>query len=164
MAFLGQSYSTETLPESTGFDPIPAGNYTALITGAELVATKSGSGQYIKIEWTVTGPKHANKKVWQNINIKNANPKAEEIARQQLGEVMRASGLATVQDTDQLITGRDLEVKISIRKSEEYGDSNEIKGVKALSGAMPQQVPQVTQAQPTPQPQAGNSPPWAQNK
>jgi hypothetical protein len=49
------------------------------------------------------------------LNIKNANPKAEEIGRQQLGDIMRAIGLAKVTDTDQLIGGQ-IGIKLEVKE------------------------------------------------
>jgi hypothetical protein len=72
------------------------------------------------------------------LNIKNPNPKAEEIGRQQLGELMRAIGLTTVQDTDQLIGGQ-LSIKLDVRESEQYGASNDVKGYKS-NGTVPTTV------------------------
>lgn len=137
MAFLDQEYSTDSLPQSTkSFDPLPAGWYSATIGGAELKATKAGNGQYIAVRYDITGPTHQGRVVYGNVNIKNPNPEAERIGREQLGDLMRAIGLARVTDTDQLIGGN-LEVKLSVKKSEEYGDSNEVKGFKSLNGSMP---------------------------
>jgi hypothetical protein len=75
--------------------------------------------------------------VFGNLNIKNASTKAEEIGRQQLGEIMRAIGLAKVQDTDQLIGGN-LGIKLSVRTGDYAG--NEIKGFRALNGSAPAPV------------------------
>lgn len=130
MAFLDEEYSVDTLPKSTGnFEPLPEGWYTASITGAEIKATKAGDGKYIAVKYTVTGPTHQGRVVFGNLNIKNASTKAEEIGRSQLGEIMRAIGLAKLQDTDQLIGGN-LGIKLSVRTGEYSG--NEIKGFKAL--------------------------------
>ena len=40
MANLGTTFSRDELPVSQGFEPIPAGWYTATVTGAELKDTK----------------------------------------------------------------------------------------------------------------------------
>ena len=137
MAQLGFTANTDDLPEGGGnFDPIPAGWYTAKVADAELRDTKSGTGQLIAVRHDVLGPSYEGRVVWTNINIKNANPKAEEIGRQQLGDMMRAIGLGSVQDTDQLIGG-ECQIKVGIEKSEEYGDKNNVKGWKALENAIP---------------------------
>jgi hypothetical protein len=137
MAFLDQTFEADAMPVSEkSYEPLPAGWYTASITGAELKNTKAGTGQYIAIRYDIIGPSHQGRIVFGNLNIRNPNPKAEEIGRQQLGEVMRAIGIAKVQDTDELIGGQ-LSIKVDIRSSEQYGDQNEVKGFKAIAGSTP---------------------------
>ncbi len=139
MAYIGEFNTDELLggdEPQTEYGPIPEGWYTAVITDAVLKETRSGTGHYIKLSWKIEGPKSAGRLVWQNLNVRNDNPKAEEIGRRQLGEVSRAIGLAKISDSDQLIGGR-CEIKIVIRNDETYGSSNEIKGVRAVSGSMP---------------------------
>ena len=139
MAFLGQTFDANELPQGNGgnYDPLPAGWYNATITDAELKPTKDGSGQYIKVRYDITGPTHQGRVVFGNLNIKNASAKAEEIGRQQLGEIMRAIGLAKVTDTDQLIGGS-LSIKLDVRAAtEQYAAQNEVKGFKAITGSAP---------------------------
>jgi hypothetical protein len=161
MAFLSESFDINELPVGTGgnFEPLPAGWYTVTISQSELKATKAGNGQYIKLRYDVTGPSHQGRVVFGNLNIKNANPKAEEIGRQQLGEVMRAIGLAKVTDTDQLIGGQ-LSIKLEVKQDAQYGASNEVKAFKSISGsAAPALVPSfkpMDSAAP-----AKAAPPWA---
>ena len=137
MAFLGQTFNADDLPQGNTYEPLPAGWYTATIADAELKTTKDGSGQYIKVRYDITGPTHQGRVVFGNLNIKNASAKAEEIGRQQLGEIMRAIGLARVTDTDQLIGGS-LSIKLSVREAtEQYDAQNEVKGFKAITGSVP---------------------------
>jgi hypothetical protein len=139
MAFLGQTFDVNTLPEGNGgnYDPLPPGWYTATINKADLQPTKDGSGQYIKVRYDITGPSHQGRVVFGNLNIKNASAKAEEIGRQQLGELMRSIGLAKVTDTDQLIGGS-LSIKLDVRAAtEQYAAQNEVKGFKAITGSAP---------------------------
>jgi hypothetical protein len=141
MAFLGQTYAASDLPQgNSNYEPLPAGWYTANITQAELKTTAAGDGQYIKLRYDITGPTHQGRVVFGNLNIKNASAKAEEIGRQQLGEIMRAIGLAKVQDTDQLI-GASIQVKLEVRPArtddktgKTYEASNDVKGFKAVNG------------------------------
>lgn len=157
MSFLGETFNAADLPQGTGnFDPIPAGTYTASITQANLRDTKDGTGKMIAIRYDITGPSHQGRVIFSNINIRNKSPKAEEIGRQQLGDIMRAIGLASLQDTDQLIGGQ-LQIKVDIEKKEGYEARNQVKGFKALSGS-PAPAPA---AAPAPAPAAGAAPPWA---
>lgn len=163
MAFLGQTFDVNTLPEGGNYDTLPPGWYTATITAAELKPTKDGSGQYIKVRYNITGPTHQGRVVFGNLNIKNASAKAEEIGRQQLGEIMRAIGLARVTDTDQLIGGS-LSIKLDVRAAtEQYDAQNEVKGFKAISGSAPTFAAPAQQAAAAPAAAAPAkaAPPWA---
>ena len=156
MAFLTETFDVNELPvgNAGNFEPLPAGWYTATISQSELKATKANDGQYIKLRYDITGPSHQGRVVFGNLNIKNANPKAEEIGRQQLGEIMRAIGLVKVADTDQLIGGQ-ISIKLDIKQDAQYGASNEVRGFKSVSGSV---APAATAA---PAPTAKAAPPWA---
>ena len=154
MAFLNEEFDIAELPQGRGnFDPLPAGWYSATISQADLTTTKAGNGQYIKIRYDITGPTHQGRVVFGNLNIKNPNVTAEEIGRQQLGDLMRAIGLARVKNTDQLIGGN-LQIKLSIRADNGYEPSNDVKGYKSVGGG--------TMAPPPAESKPGkSSPPWA---
>ena len=138
MAFLDEEFNVDSLPQGTSnFEPLPEGWYNATITGAEVKATNAGTGKYISCKYTITGPTHQGRVVFGNLNIKNPSTKAEEIGRQQLGEIMRAIGLAKVTDTDQLIGGN-LGIKLTVKTGEYAG--NEIRGYRALGGVAPAAV------------------------
>jgi hypothetical protein len=155
MAQLDETFSADTLPVSDrNFEPLPAGWYSAVVNGAEIKVTKAGTGKYIAVRYDITGPTHQGRVVFGNLNIKNANPTAEKIGREQLGEIMRAIGLATVQDTDQLIGGQ-LMIKLEIRESEQYGPSNDVKAFKSIGSAPPPAAAAAKAA-----PAAAKSPPW----
>jgi hypothetical protein len=168
MAYLDQPINAADLPEDTGGDysPLPPGEYQTTIKDAELKATNDGTGQYIKLRLDVTGPTHAGRVVFSNINIRNKSSAAEGIGRAQLGAIMKAIGLATLQDTDQLIGGQ-LTVKLAIREArtdektgKTYEASNEVKAYKPIEGAMPSAaapaMPKPAAAAP-----AKAAPPWA---
>lgn len=162
MAFLNETFEADNLPQGNSYEALPAGWYNVNVTGAELKNTKAGNGQYIAVRYDVTGPTHQGRVVFGNLNIKNPNPKAEEIGRQQLGELMRAIGVARVTDTDQLIGGS-LQIKLEIRPAEgQYEASNDVKAFKSITGGAP------TFSTPAAAPEAPASgkaaPPWAKGK
>lgn len=168
MAFLGQTFDANELPQGNGnYEPLPPGWYHANITGAELKSTKAGNGQYIAVRYDITGPTHQGRVVFGNLNIKNPNPKAEEIGRMELGNLMRAIGLAKVTDTDQLIGGS-LSIKLDLSAAtEQYAAQNEVKGFKAITGSAPTfATPAAAPAAAAPEAQAATkaAPPWAKGK
>ena len=154
MAFLNETFDIAEMPvtEQRDFSPIPAGWYTAAIAGAELKTTKAGTGNYIAVRLDITGPEHQGRVVWCNLNTRNPNPKAEEIGRQQLGDIMRATGVAKLEDTDQLLGGN-LSIKVTVKDDPTYGPGNEVKAFEAIEGSAP----------PVAAPAAASSaaPPWA---
>lgn len=164
MAFLGQAFSAEELPQSDrSYDLIPEGWYTVKITKADLKDTKSGTGKKIDIRYDILGPTQQGRVIFGSINIANQNPTAEKIGQQQLGEVMRAIGLSRVEDTDQLIGG-ELQIKIKVRqpsdsdKANGYNDPrNDVGGFKSAGGAAPIAAAAFANA-PTPAPAA--KAPW----
>lgn len=161
MAFLDIAIDINEIPESTNsYELLPPGWYDATVAGAELRDTKSG-GQMIAVKYSILGPTHQGRLVWGNINIRNSNPKAEEIGRQQLGEIMRATGLARVTDTDQLI-GLTMGIKVAIREAQNgYEAQNEVKGWKATQGSAAPAPAPAAFVPPTASAPAGKQPPWA---
>lgn len=160
MASLGQTFNADELPQGGNYDVLPAGWYNATVTQSDLCDTKNGTGQYIKVRYDITGPTHEGMVVFGNLNIKNASVKAEEIGRQQLGELMRSIGLAKVTDTDQLIGGQ-LQIKVAIRTDPtgQYAPQNEVKGYKAIAGSVSRfAAPTGSSAASAP---AAATPPWA---
>jgi len=138
MARLDIGFSADELPESRGdYEPLPEGWYSAEIGDAEIRVTKDGTGQYIRCRYNITGPTKAGRVVFGNLNIMNKSQKAEEIGRQQLGELMRSVGIGRIEDTDQLV-GCELQIKLSIREAEKgYPAQNDVRGFKASSSATP---------------------------
>ena len=106
------------------------------------------------MRFDITGPEHQGRVVFTNLNTRNPNPKAEEIGRQQLGDIMRAGGLSRLEDTDQLI-GINLTIKVTIRNDPNYGKSNEIKAYRSVEGSAP---PATAAAAPS---NGKAAPPWA---
>lgn len=131
---LDEVFTLDSVPaQTTSYDVLPAGFYDATIANAELKDSKSG-GKYINVRFDITGPSHTGRVVFGIINVANPNPKAEEVGRQQLGDLIRAIGLDKLSDTDQLVGGQ-LTIKVDVSSSEQYGEQNRVRGFKAQSKA-----------------------------
>lgn len=162
---LDQVFNAEEMPESSSPNALPAGWQTFTIKDAEVKVTKNGTGQYIKLRMDVTGGDFDGRVIFENVNVRNANEVAERIGRQQLGEIMRAIGLASVSDTDEFIGGT-LMAKLAVKKDAEYGDENGevnvIKSFKAVDGSTaPAPKPAQTAEKSPTAPSGGVKPPWA---
>ena len=163
MALLEQEITLDELPESGGYDLLPAGWYTASITETDVKDTKDGRGKYIKVRYDITGPTHQGRVVFGNLNIQNPSSEAERIGRQQFGDLLRSLGMDRIQDTDQLVGGA-LQVKVAVRKDKtgQYEDQNDIRGFKALEGGtiLPQALKATKPATATAPAVKAATPPW----
>ena len=102
MANLAGLYDQDAAPKQ-GFDPIPAGDYSLEITEADVVATKSGTGQLLKYTTSVIEGAHTGALVYGQINLVNDNPKAQEIGQGEFAALRKAVGVGVVTDTDELL-------------------------------------------------------------
>lgn len=134
--------------------PLPAGVYTAEITGADVKDLKSGNGVGLSLEFTIIDPApHAKRKVWQNLNIKHSNPQAEQIGQSQLSSLCRVLNIGTLTDSDQLF-GQVLRIRTKIRAAQgEYGPRSEVSDYEPAGTAAPARTA-------APAPAAANVPPW----
>jgi hypothetical protein len=161
MASLSGFNANEVEPNA-GFDPIPEGWYPACITESEMKPTKAGTGEYLKLAWEIVDGKYKNRKVWNNLNLKNPNAVAVNIARGDLSAICRAIGVLTPNDSAEL-HNRPILIHLRLEKEkgkdgEETGNmTNVIKGYKPINEATtPSRTPT-----PAPQPAGnGNAAPW----
>jgi hypothetical protein len=147
-------------------EPIPAGDYVAQIRDSEIKDTKAGTGQVLRLTWVIIDGPFVGRTVFDRINVQNQNPTAEKIGQQSLSSICHTLGVMRLQDSIQL-HNIPCKISVKIKKDDQYGDSNEIKGYSAIGGqrpafAAPQQpMQQPAYQQPAPQQPAGSAPPWA---
>lgn len=142
------NFNAATVAPQQAFEPLESGWYIASITGAEEKATNAGTGSYLKLEFTIVSENGKGRKVWTNLNLNNPNPKAVEIAYQQLSAICHAVGVMQLNNIQQ-VYNMPMGIKLTIRKQEGYEPSNEIKGFKAANLVPANHL--VAQAAPAPQ-------------
>lgn len=149
------SFDASKVAPQEGFTVIPAGSYIAQIEESEIKATKSGTGQMLKLKWRILDGQYKNRVVFGNLNIVNQNPEAEKIGQRQLSALCHAVGVLQLADTSQL-HARPCKIKVKVRvdQSGKYDDQNEVSGFES-AGSVGAVMPAAVVA-----PQA-NSAPWA---
>lgn len=156
--------ATQVAPDTGGGDPVPAGWYNVMIDESEMKPTKTEGGLRLSLRFTILDGQYANRKVFTGLNLKNANPVAQEIAYKQLSAICHAVGVMQVQDSQQL-HGRPLKIKVKVKAAQgDYEASNDITAYKNINeqvdgpatGGAPAGAPWATA--PAPAPQAA---PWA---
>jgi hypothetical protein len=101
MAKVHFDISTYEAPKSD-YDPLPKGEYMAMVTESQMKVTKAGTGEYLALTMQIIEGKYADRKIWENLNLHNPNEVAENIARANLKAISQACGFAELDDTDQL--------------------------------------------------------------
>lgn len=168
MAELGMTYDPATAERRT-FDPIPRGWYLAQIIESDAAPTKAGNGERASFTFELLEAPYERRRLWGGINYKHANPEAQRIGQNELGELTAACGKGPIRNTEELHFIPIL-VKVGFRKDDP--DQNEVKGYKPYVAGGQQQAPAQSQPQqsrqqqqPAQQPQqqraaAGGSRPW----
>lgn len=116
--------------EKKTYGTLPKGEYDVNITNSTVKTTRAGDGEYLSVEFTLTG-EYEGRKVWQNYNLRNKNEKTVEIAKQQLKSLCDAIGVTQLHSEDDLL-GHDLRVYV-IEKDER----NEVRGYKESETTKP---------------------------
>lgn len=155
MAELGESFDVQSLPDGKSFDVLPAAEYPLVIVNSEVKKTQDGSGRYLKLEFQVVRGEHQNRKLWENLNLWNANQQTVQIAKSQLKQIGQAVGVPVISDSQQL-HGKVFLGKVTIKDGGDYGKQNRIVAYKPMPAAV---APQPAQ-QPAPQPVAAGGSPW----
>ncbi len=132
------------------FDPIPAGQYTAMIIASEEKTSKQGN-KFLSLEFEVLDGQYKGRKLWVNLNLGHPNPETVKFARAELASICKAVGVLKPQDSVQL---HNLPMLITVKcvNRKDTGElQNRIKGyaLKAAAGSQPQQAPAT-----------GTTPPW----
>lgn len=127
------SFDASQVEPSGSIDVVPPGRYNVIITDSDYVATKSGTGHYLKLTFKIIEGDYVNRLVWANLNLDNPNTKAVEIAQRELSAICHAVDVLSFKDTSDL-HGIPLSAQVKIRKGTDgYDDQNTISGFKSVA-------------------------------
>lgn len=148
--------ASEVAPQQSGYEPRPAGDYTMQVVNSDMRTTKSGTGQYLWLEFDIlSGPVRG--KYFERLNLFNDNAKAVEIANRQLSAICNAIGLMTLQDSEQLHM-KPLKVVLKVSESKDGSLQNTAKYLP-LNAAPAAAAPAPVAAAP-----ASAAKPWERHK
>lgn len=128
-----QGFNAQEVEPQSSFDPIPAGEYAAMITDSEMKPTKNGAGEYLQLVFDICDGEHEGRKVFARLNLNNPNQTAVEIAQRELSAICHAVGVLTPNDSSDL-HDKPMTIKVKIRQSPGYDPQNEISSYRSLSG------------------------------
>ena len=126
-------FNADNVEPMNDFDPIPAGKYTAIITGSEMKDTKSGNGSYLELNFQIIEGQYKNRLLWARLNLDNPNELTVKIARAELAAICRSIGVTEPKDSCEL---HNLPLVISVKqKTDSDGEvRNEVKGYSKHQG------------------------------
>jgi hypothetical protein len=128
-------FNAEEIEPQQEFTVLPVGEYRAIAVASENKPTKSGSGSYLEITWSLVDPPYANRQVWSRINLSNPNVQAVEIAKRELSAICRACEIMRPNDSEELHNIL-IVLKIGQETRKDNGElTNKIKGYKPVSEA-----------------------------
>jgi hypothetical protein len=127
MANLGATFDATSVDPTTTYQILPAGQYVAQIVSSEMRPTKDGQGQYLWLEIDVIEGEHAGRRLFDRLNLVNANAQTVEIAQRTLSAICHATGRMQVQDSEELhLIPMIADVTVQPPKNG-YGESNKIR-------------------------------------
>ena len=126
-------FNAEDVAPREAFEPLPAGEYPAIIGASEMSPTKNGDGEFLKLELEIIDGPAKGRKLFDRLNLKNPSAQAVEIARATLSAICRATGVMRPGDSAAL-HDRPMTIVVKLVKRADNGEmSNEVKGYKPLA-------------------------------
>ena len=138
--------------ETPSRDPLPAGEYVALVTESAMKPNKAGTGEYLSLTFQVAEGEHDGRFAWANLNLVHPNEKAVSIARAELASLCKAVGIHNPKDSADLHQ-KPVLIRVAVEKDRDGNPRNVIKGFKSV-GAQPP-----PSSKPDPKPDTKSSPP-----
>lgn len=143
------------------YEPLPVGDYLAMIVNSEEKQTKAGTGSYLKLEFEIVGEGHKGRKLWVNLNLNNPSQDAVRIAQGELSSICKAVGILNPKDSVDLHNIPML-VKVGIEVRKDTGEpQNRVKGFKTRPGIGAEAAVSVMPSKAPAKQAAGGSAPWA---
>lgn len=129
----GFTYDMSNQEEDSGYPILPKGTYSAVIDKAVYKISKSSGNPMWEVTHLVTEAEHADKnlKVFSYVVFKHDGMGRVKSFLAKIGAAdLGGAGFNPKQIADDgTLVGKEHRVRLDIRKSEEYGDSNEVKSV-----------------------------------
>ena len=113
---------------------IPDGSYHVVVEKAEIAPTKTG-GEMIKVQYKIKDAGQRGRMVFDQFNIKNANPQAVQIGLVQLKGMMKAGRHPNPNRLESMteLVGLQLIIRTKAIDDPQYGPSVRVKGYGMLS-------------------------------
>ncbi|HBG28609.1 MAG TPA: hypothetical protein DDX75_16095 [Phycisphaerales bacterium] len=121
------NFNANNVEPADDFEPIPAGEYTAVIVNSEMKPTKDGKGNYLELQFEIIDGEYKGRLLWSRLCLENHNDTAVKIAKSQLADICKAIGVLTPRDSIEL-HNLPIRIKVAVKKRSDNGElTNEVK-------------------------------------
>ena len=178
MASLNGTFDATEVAPAVPLEVMPPGKYLAHLIESEMLPTKAGDGQLLKLVWEVLEGPSARRKIFDQLNLVNRNEQTVEIAQRTLSAICHAVGHVHVSDSEQLhFKPLIVTLKVQPAGPDKYGVNRDARnkvagysaaGASTATGTAPRPGPPgpaYTPAGAPPTPRSGTAavPPWRRN-
>jgi hypothetical protein len=174
MASLNGTFDATEVAPAVPLELLPPGKYLAHLIESEMLPTKSGDGQLLKLVFEVLEGASARRKIFDQLNLVNRNEQTVEIAQRTLSAICHAVGQVHVSDSEQLhFKPLIVTLKVDPAGNDKFGvhreARNKVAGYSAANAgiapraASPGSHPAPAVPPPAMRPGAAAIPPWRRN-
>ena len=178
MASLNGTFDATEVAPAVPLEVMPPGKYLAHLIESEMLPTKAGDGQLLKLVFEVLEGPSVRRKIFDQLNLVNRNEQTVEIAQRTLSAICHAVGQVHVSDSEQLhFKPLIVTLKVEPAGPDKYGvhreARNKVAGYSPANSSTatstvprpttPAPHPGPTASQPATRPGAAATPPWRRN-
>lgn len=156
-----EGFNANEVDPKTDFEPVPKGDYDAMLVSGAFEPNSKRNGQFLKFEAEITSGQYRGRRLFDRLNLDNPNETAVKIAKATLSSICRAVGVMQPKDSSQLLN-KPLRIKVDVEERDDKPGSysNRITNYEAIGASSASQGG--SSAQGGGQQQGGGAPdkPW----
>ena len=132
---LSEAFDTASEEGTPAFEPLPAGNYVASITDAQVGALKSGRGQAISITWEIQGGANHGRLVFDRVIVQHESADAMKFGRRKLKDICDAVGMKETLTDLTVLRNKPCSIYVKVEHDDagEYPPKNGVRRVKPIA-------------------------------
>jgi hypothetical protein len=108
------------------FEPLPAGDYIAVIENSDYLPNSQGTGNMLKLTYQIIDGPMKGKKLFENLNLENKNQQAEQISRRALNAICLACGVQGELKDSAQVHNIPLKIVVGVRPDNRAGMEGQI--------------------------------------
>jgi hypothetical protein len=124
MANIGYTYNANAVP-SSGYTPLPAGEYEMEICESEYTPSVKGIGMVLSCRAQIVGGDYDGRPFYIDYTLEHRDPRAVEIGQRDFAGLRRATGVLAPDDSEELHF-KPFRVKIGVQAHKDTGEPQNV--------------------------------------